>query len=142
MTGNWARTEHVRGKGSAANCMLCGRKPHILEKGFYDGSHSFTVCCPHCWNKRFKDKRETGVSITVVAEDVYSAIRDWNKINTRVLCWRPKPLPRATHCIVAIKWAEDDIEVTEADTTFLLKENSERIVAWMPLPDPPKGGNS
>ena len=83
MTGNWARTEHVRGKGSAANCMLCGRKPHILEKGFYDGSHSFTVCCPHCWNKHFNDKRETGVSITVVAENVYSAIRDWNKINAR-----------------------------------------------------------
>jgi hypothetical protein len=57
-------------------------------------------------------------------------------------CWRLKPLPRATHCIVAIKWAEDDIEVTEADTTFLLKEHSENIVAWMPLPDPPKGGDS
>ena len=56
--------------------------------------------------------------------------------------WRPKPLPRATHCLVAIKWAPDDIEVTEADTTFLLKEHSERIVAWMPLPDPPKGGDS
>ena len=83
MNGNWARTEHVRGKGSAVNCMLCGNKPHILEKGFYDGSHSFTVCCPHCWNKHFKDKRETGVSITVVAENVYDAIRDWNKINAR-----------------------------------------------------------
>lgn len=83
MNGNWARTEHVRGKGSAANCMLCGGKPHILEKGFYDGSHSFTVCCPHCWNKHFKDKRETGISITVVAENVYDAIRDWNKINDR-----------------------------------------------------------
>lgn len=83
MNGNWARTEHIRGKGSAANCMLCGRKPHILEKGFYDASHSFTVCCPHCWNKHFKDKRETGVSITVVAENVYAAIRDWNKINAR-----------------------------------------------------------
>lgn len=56
--------------------------------------------------------------------------------------WRPKPLPRATHCLVAIKWAPDDIEVTEADTTFLLKEHSERIIAWMPLPDPPKGGDS
>ena len=53
--------------------------------------------------------------------------------------WRPKPLPRATHCIVAIKWAEDDIEVTEEDTTFISKEHSRRIVAWMPLPDPPKG---
>lgn len=83
MNGNWARTEHVRGKGSAANCMLCGSKPHILEKGFYDGSHSFTVCCHHCWNKHFKDKRETGISITVVAENVYDAIRDWNKINAR-----------------------------------------------------------
>lgn len=56
--------------------------------------------------------------------------------------WRSKPLPRATHCLVAIKWAPDDIEVTEADTTFLLKEHSERIIAWMPLPDPPKGGDS
>ena len=54
--------------------------------------------------------------------------------------WRSKPLPRATHCIVAIKWAPDDIEVTEADTTFLPKEQAERVVAWMPLPDPPKEG--
>lgn len=83
MNGNWARHETVRGKGAAANCMLCGRKPYILEKGFYDGSHNFTVCCPHCWNKHFKDKRETGVSITVIAENVYDAIRDWNKVNAR-----------------------------------------------------------
>lgn len=54
--------------------------------------------------------------------------------------WRSKPLPRATHCIVAIKWAPDDIEVTESDTTFLPKEQAERVIAWMPLPDPPKEG--
>jgi hypothetical protein len=83
MNGNWARTEHVRGKGSAANCMICGNKPHILEKGYCDGSHSFYICCPGCYNRHFKDKRKTGVDITVVAENVYAAIRDWNKINAR-----------------------------------------------------------
>lgn len=83
MTGNWARNETVRGKGSAVECMFCGRKPHILEKGYFDGSHYFSVCCPGCCNRHFKDKRETGIYITVVAENVYSAIRDWNKINSR-----------------------------------------------------------
>ena len=81
MTQGWARSETVRGKGSAANCMFCGKKPYILEKGYCDGSHSFSICCPGCYNKHFKDKRETGVSITVVAENVYDAIRDWNKVN-------------------------------------------------------------
>lgn len=83
MTGNWARTETVRGNGAAVKCMFCGRKPHILEKGYFDGSHIFSVNCPACWNRQFKDKRETGVNITVSAENVYAAIRDWNKINAR-----------------------------------------------------------
>ena len=139
MRGNWARHETVRGKRSAANCMMCGNRPSILEKGYYDGTVTFSITCPRCWNRHFKDKRETGVDITVVAENVYAAIRDWNKVNERGLYWRPKPLPPATHCLVAIKWAEDDIEVSETDTTFLSKERSEKIVAWMPLPAPPKG---
>ena len=81
MSGNWARYETVRGKGSAANCMMCGKRPSILEKGFMDGTVQFSVTCPGCWNKHFKDKRETGISITVVAENVYDAIRDWNRVN-------------------------------------------------------------
>ena len=109
MNGNWARTEHIRGKGSAANCMLCGRKPYILEKGYCDGSHCFYICCPHCWNKHFEDKRKTGVDITVVAENVYDAISDWNKINAR-----PKVMDKAERmnslgtCIdfVYVQWKE------------------------------------
>jgi len=83
-SGNYARYETVRGKGSAANCIICGRKPQILEKIFYDGGHVFIICCPYCCNKHFRDKRETGVDITVCSETLYHGIRDWNKVNRNV----------------------------------------------------------
>lgn len=81
MTREWARTERVRGKGSALACMFCGRHPNITERCYSDGTISFTVCCPHCWNKHFRDHRETGIDITVCSNNIYSAIRDWNLVN-------------------------------------------------------------
>lgn len=81
MTREWARTERVRGKGAALACMFCGRHPNITERCYSDGTISFTVNCPHCWNKHFRDPRETGIDITVCARNIYAAIKDWNKIN-------------------------------------------------------------
>lgn len=83
-SGNWARYETVRGKGSAASCIICGRKPSIVEKGYYDGTRVFTICCPHCCNKHFRDPDETGIDISVCARKIYASIRDWNKVNRNV----------------------------------------------------------
>lgn len=43
------------------------------------------------------------------------------------------------HVLVTIKWAEDDYEVCEMDPMEMKRYN---VIAWMPLPEPYKGGDS
>lgn len=81
MIKEWARTERVRGKGAALACMFCGRRPNITERCYSDGTITFLVCCPHCYNKHLRDPHETEIDISVCARNIYAAIKDWNTIN-------------------------------------------------------------
>ena len=104
---SWARYETVRGKGSAVNCMICGGRPGITEKGFVDGTISFTITCARCWNRYFKDPNVTGISITVCSRNVYEAIRDWNRVNGAFLNGY-KAAYTAVSEVLKGRWKNDD----------------------------------
>lgn len=56
--------------------------------------------------------------------------------------WIPieEEAPPADHVLVTIKWSEDDYEVAEMDFYCWEGKSREKVTAWMPLPEPYKGG--